>query len=146
MYTSASPLTTAIDFAPAEPISINVPSIFFATLEASIGGRDLLTTIRIFLPSVGELGSKKSLQVEKVEFKAGIETAPTTGRPSTARATCTAQSSRRGSPNSLVPSSGSTIHTRFASLRSGWTGFANPSSERTPSFGLNDASSSMRKL
>jgi 3'-phosphoadenosine 5'-phosphosulfate (PAPS) 3'-phosphatase len=59
MYISATPLTTAIAFAPAEPISINSPSIFFATREASIGGRDLLTTIRTFSDPVDELGSEK---------------------------------------------------------------------------------------
>ena len=42
---------------------------------------------------------------------AGRATAPTTGSPSTARATWTAQSSRP-SEYSRVPSSGSMIHTR----------------------------------
>ena len=51
-------------------------------------------------------------------------------RPPMTRATCTAQSVRGGSPNSRVPSRGSTIHTRSAPSR---TGSSRPSSDSTAS-------------
>ena len=59
----------------------------------------------------------RSRAVDSSRSRPGRATAPTTGSPSRAMATCTAKSSRPGSPNSRVPSSGSTIQTRRRSRR-----------------------------
>ena len=63
---------------------------------------------------------------------AGSATAPAVSSPRSHSATCTAQSVRPGSPNSLVPSSGSTIQTRLADSRAGSSA---PSSDSTASPG-----------
>src|SRR5204862_7987876 len=63
-------------------------------------------------------GKAGGQSLERVQPSRGRATAPTAAWPSMARATCTAQSSRR-SANSRVPSSGSTIHTRRADSRAG---------------------------
>ena len=70
--------------------------------------------------------------MESVWPIAGRATAPAVGTPRSARAMCTAQSLRPGSPYSRVPSKGSTIQTRSFSSR---VRSSAPSSERMPSSG-----------
>ena len=76
--------------------------------------------------------------VQKIRSSAGMLTAPAARWSASHRAMCTAQSGLPSSPNSLVPSSGSTIHTRSASKR---RGSSRPSSDSTASSGRAAASS-----
>ena len=65
--------------------------------------------------AVGRAGRhRRGVPVLNVSPSAGCATAPATRSPSCHSATCTAQSSRGGSENSRVPSSGSMIQTREA--------------------------------
>jgi hypothetical protein len=70
--------------------------------------------------------------VDRTVPNAGSATAPATAWPPTERQTWTAQSERPGSPNSLVPSRGSTTQTRWRPSRSVLSA---PSSESSPSSG-----------
>ena len=92
-------------------------------------------------------GTRAPSTVDSTRFCAGSATAPAIRSPFPAaaarahRATWTAQSVLPGSPNSRVPSRGSTIHTlSAASLASSSV----PSSERTASSGRSLASSAIR--
>ena len=73
-----------------------------------------------------------------VSRRAGSATAPAASAPCSTSATCTAQSVRSDSPNSRVPSSGSTIQARSAPSRLRSSG---ASSESTASSGKRSRSS-----
>ena len=101
-------------FAPALPIGISSALIFSATSSASLAGRVRLTTIRgVF----GQGASGNGRSVRNTRSRPGRATAPISGLPSMASATCTAQSVR-SSPYSRVPSTGSMIQTRDFERRS----------------------------
>ena len=87
-------------------------------------------------------GSSGGGSVARVSSIAGNATAPAVSAPRSHRATCTAQSLRRGSPYSRVPSSGSTIHTRSWRWRRGSSA---PSSESSASSGRAEISSAAMK-
>ena len=135
-YASTAPETTAMIFAPAEPSGTRSAPISVASSRTNPGGLVRLTTILI-LPPVGPPASQLRAvpagavaTVLKVRPWAGSATAPAASRPRgrppstrcteragsarSHRATWTAQSVRPSSPNSRVPSSGSTIQTRRA--------------------------------
>src|SRR5438128_1165190 len=112
---SASPSTIAIAFAPADPIETSSAPRVATSRSASAGGRVRLTTTR-GRPLV-DGASAGGAALERTRPRAGSATAPAAGSPSMTSATCTAQSVRGGSPNSRVPSRGSTIQTRAASRR-----------------------------
>ena len=114
-YISASPRTTAIAFAPADPISTSSASSCSATASAAAGGRERLTIMRGGVAPVSGIATGSA--VDNVMPSPGRATAPTTGLPSTTIATWTAQSDRGGSENSRVPSTGSMIHVRSALKR-----------------------------
>src|SRR5215831_17670331 len=133
---------TAAAFAPAEPSGISVAPMSWATRAANDGGRLRLTTIRSGWANAGPpawpvRGGAGGSAVLRTRFRAGSATAPAVSSPRSHSATCTAQSLRPGSPYSLVPSSGSTIHTRSAASRAG---SSRPSSERMASPGQRLAS------
>src|SRR5207244_3131312 len=92
--TSASPVTTAAVFAPAEPSGTSSPSRASAKACANAGGRVRLTTMRGCRFSGG--GSARGEPVERTTPRAGRATAPATARSSTTSATWTAQSCRPG--------------------------------------------------
>ena len=98
--------------APAEPIGTSVPPSRSATSSASAGGRVRETTTRGGRSTGGAGGGAGSLV--SVSRRAGSATAPAASAPCSTSATCTAQSVRSDSPNSRVPSSGSTIQARSA--------------------------------
>src|SRR5580693_6951998 len=89
----------------------------------------------------GEAGVFTGSAVDRTLSWAGSATAPADSSPRSHNATCTAQSVRPGSPNSLVPSSGSTIQTRSADNRSA---LSLPSSDKIASAGRSRASSLAR--
>ena len=111
-YTSASPSTTAIALAPAEPIGTSSASSTSARCVGDARAAACATTSM----RIGPVGGGASVAAASVE-----STLPWAGERDGARrsasrrstsATCTAQSVRPASPYSRVPSSGSTIHTR----------------------------------
>ena len=106
--------------APAEPIGSRSPPSAARTISVSAGGRVRLTT-RIGGRSTRG-GSSGGSSVDSVMPGPGRATAATVGNPFSTSATCTAQSVRGSSPNSRVPSSGSTIQVRAASTRLGVVG------------------------
>ena len=115
---SASPSTTAIALAPAEPRRTASAPSALATTTAEYGLRDPrrdqprpLAVESAAAPAPGRWRRPAS--------RTGRLTAPAVSAPRSHRATWTAQSWRPCSPNSLVPSSGSTIHTRSAWNRRG---------------------------
>ena len=136
---SASPITTAIAFAPADPRRNASQSSPSATSTAAYGARLRDVTRRGFSRVNGGRGGAGS--VENVMSIAGKLTAPAPNRSLVHRATCTAQSILPGSPYSRVPSSGSTIQTRSAPKR---RGSSLPSSESTASSGRCLANSDAR--
>src|SRR5829696_6599959 len=77
---SASPRTTAIALAPADPISISCPWSSSARYVAAAGGRERLTMMRGAAGDAG--GGGGGCRVESVRPMAGSATAPATGRPS----------------------------------------------------------------
>src|SRR6478735_4390134 len=95
---------------PAEPIGTSSASSSSASALTKAGGRLRETAIRGRLEVLG--GTTGGWPVLNVSPSAGCATAPATSSPSFHSATCTAQSSRGGSENSRVPSSGSTIQDR----------------------------------
>ncbi len=110
---SASPRTTAIALAPADPMPTSSACIALATATASAAGRVRLTSMRKGLFAGGRAAGVCDVSVRS---SPGSATAPTVATPSTASATCTAQSVRP-SPYSRVPSTGSMIHTRDCASR-----------------------------
>ena len=126
------------NFAPADPMAIVRAPNRWPTAGMKSGGRVRLTTMRGTV-AAGASGGGSS--VPKTTPIAGRATAPTSGSPSTARATWTAQSSRP-SENSRVPSSGSMIHTRPEG--SSRCSARRASSDRTRSPGNNWPRRSMR--
>ncbi len=103
-------------FAPAEPMGRSSASSAAATARAAGGLRVRLVTTRTG-PSCAE-GSPVDGFALSTRSRAGRATALVVMCPSRARAMCTAQSVRPSSPNSRVPSSGSTIQTRRDESRS----------------------------
>src|SRR5215471_7263026 len=131
-------------FAPAEPSGISVTLISLLSRSRKAGGRVRLTTTRSLPPGPADPftgGTTGGAVVAITSPWAGSATAPAVSAPRSQSATWTAQSVRPGSPNSLVPSSGSTIHTRSAASRAM---SSRPSSDRTASPGLRAASSAAR--
>ena len=110
--------TTDITFTPAEPIGTISASSSSARPGVNDGGRLRETAIRKRSEvRSGTTGGRPVLNVSPIT---GWATAPAVSSPESGpvrsqSATCTAQSSRGGSENSRVPSSGSTIQTRSAS-------------------------------
>ena len=101
---------------PADPIGTSSPRGLGGSPRVTAGGRVRLTTIRApqaraAPPAVLPRRSKHHVAGRQCN---GARTA---NMLSMARATCTAQSQRPCSPNSRVPSRGSTIQTRCASRR-----------------------------
>src|SRR5215469_5753418 len=141
IYASASPSMTAAASAPAEPSGTNVTLIASPSRSRKAGGLVRLTTTRSGLPASRAGGIAGGAVVASTWPWAGSATAPAVSAPRSQSATWTAQSVRPGSPNSLVPSSGSTIHTRPAASRAM---SSRPSSDRTASPGLRAASSAAR--
>ncbi len=129
-YTSTSPRTTAIAFTPAEPIGTSSVPSFATSLSTQAGGRVRETDSRMGPDARG--ASVGGSPVANKRPSAGNATAPTAATPATAKATCTAQSNRGGSPYSLLPSNGSMIQTRSRSSR---MGSSTLSSDRTASSG-----------
>src|SRR5918994_1539743 len=121
--------------APADPSGTSDPPRAAATRPAETGGRLRLSST----PGgpVHRAGAGGGGEGARGRPRAGSAPAPATGDPATTRATCTAQSVRGSSPNSRVPSSGSTTQTRSASSRAG---SETPSSDSTASPGRADAS------
>src|SRR5450755_3770181 len=129
---------TAAALAPAEPSGTSTAPSRSASRCTNSGGRDLLTSRRSgSATGWGAIGRA----VLSSRSCAGRATVPAVSSPRSQRATCTAQSVRPASPNSRVPSSGSTIHTRLADSRAG---SSRPSSESTASSGRSRASSPAR--
>ena len=165
-YASASPQITAAAFAPAEPSGTSIAPVRSASCCTKSGGLVRLTTYlswpraeaeplaaaagracaatgrvpagQAWPPARPSPGRSAVLRTRPC---AGSATAPAVSSPRSHSATCTAQSVRPGSPNSLVPSSGSTIHTRSALSRAG---SSRPSSESTASPGRVAASLATR--
>ena len=100
--------------APAEPMYTNSASSSAATASASGGVCERLTTRR--RRPEARCGACGAGSVVITRSRAGSATADATTSPSSMSATCTAQSVRPSSPNSRVPSSGSTIQTRLAPI------------------------------
>ena len=104
-----------------------------AAIAVTNDGRDReVTTTGRERSTVGTAGGGSVASVSSI---AGNATAPAVSAPLSQRATCTAQSLRRGSPYSRVPSSGSTIHTRSWRCRRGSSA---PSSDSRASSGRAD--------
>src|SRR5215831_10597279 len=144
MYASASPRSTAAAFAPAEPSGSSVTLISSPSRSRKAGGLVRLTTTRSRAPGPAAPlagGAAGGAVVASTWPWAGSATAPAVSAPRSQSATWTAQSVRPGSPNSLVPSSGSTIHTRSAASRAR---SSRPSSDSTASPGRRAASPATR--
>ena len=109
-YTSASPITTAIAFAPgrAERHELGVEHLGEVLGDRGRpGARHEQADLARAVPAA----RAAAVAVESNLSCPGSATVATLGMPLNASATCTAQSVRP-SPHSRVPSSGSTIHTR----------------------------------
>ena len=130
---SACPSMTAIALAPAEPIGTSSAPIRPAMWAASRAGRVRLTAMRRRSGAGGTTsGASLRSTMPAPGPIPGSATAPSTGTPSIASPTWTAQSAR-SSPYSRVPSTGSMIHTRRLAKRSGvslLSSESNPSSGR----------------
>ena len=133
-------MTTDITFAPALPSLYASQSKCSATRTAAYGAR-LREVTRRGLPGVRS-GTTGAGCVPNTVVMLGSDTAPATSSPRSHNAICTAQSARP-SPYSLVPSSGSTIHTRSAAKR---RRSSEPSSDNTESLVRNAVNASIKKL
>src|SRR5215475_529949 len=146
MYASASPEITAAIFAPAEPIGTTSPPTASATASSTAGGRVRLATMRIGPPAAAEPDRGGYAGGKSVPSTRSWSGSPMAAAASwygafddrTHSAMCTAQSDRPSSPNSRVPSSGSTIQSRSAFSRAGSSCL--PSSDSTASAGRHNAS------
>ena len=109
--------TTEITLTPAEPIGTRSAPSSAASASTKAGGRVRETAIRgrseVRSGTTGGGGGAERL----AERGLATPRRRPPARPDSQRATCTAQSSRGGSENSRVPSSGSTIQTRSADSR-----------------------------
>ena len=133
-------------FAPAEPIWLTIPPRRSARASANEGRRLRLTTMR-GTAGAGGSGAGGGSVVSRSRW-AGRVTAAAAGWWRMTRATCTAQSPRRTSPYSLVPSSGSTTHSRPAPRRSRVAVSRDPasSSDSTASSGARSARASRSRV
>ena len=130
---------------PAEPSGSRTAPARSASRWMYSGGLVRLTTMRSCPGPAAVAGAPWGVAgmfaVLRIRPWAGSATAPTLRSPRSQSATWTAQSVRPGSPNSLVPSSGSTIQTLLADSRAG---SSRPSSDSTASAGRSVASSAQR--